>query len=206
MNEAQETLKPLLDGSSQTLRNKGLLLDLQIMEMQRLAGEQDDQEVLKQEQMIAKRIRTILQDLPSRDILPSLAESALLVKDWKLATAVYEELAQHDSAHQAMWYRKGAKLALQKGAYAKAADFFFMARDQSNGLEQRREDFLSALKALVSGNQLNDALVQAEKHLGDLDQDDVTLKFLVKLGRAAGNGAFAKKYVKSFCMYRIVRM
>ena len=196
LNEAQETLKPFLDGRNQTLRNKGLLLDLQIMEMRILAGEQDDQEVLRQEQMIAKRIRTILQNLPSKDLLPSLAESVLLVRDWELAMAVYEEIAQHDPAHQATWYRKGAKLALQKSAYAKAADFFFMARDRSKGLEQRREDFLCALKALVSGNQLKDALVQAEKHLGDLDQDDITLKFLVKLGRAAGNGAFAKKYVE----------
>ncbi len=196
LKEAQQTLKPLLQGHNRILRKRGHLLDLQIMEMQMLAGNSDSPDRPKLEQMISAKVRTILQDEPSREILPSLAESALLASDWELATVVYEAIAQHDSVNQASWYRKGAQLALQRGAYPKAADFFFMARVKSKGFEQKREDFLSALKALVEGNQLAEALKQAEKHLGDLDQDDVTLKFLVKLGRAAGNGAFAKKYVE----------
>ncbi|MGI9287211.1 MAG: hypothetical protein ACR2P1_17645, partial [Pseudomonadales bacterium] len=195
-NEAQKILRPLLQSLDPELRKEARLLDLRIMEMWILAGGQDDQKNLEMEKVIATRVRELLKDSPSHENLPSLAESALLARDWELATQVYGQLAQRDPANQASWYRKGAKLALAKGAYTKAAEFFLHARSKSQSFEDKREDYLSALKALVAGDQLQEALVQAEKHLGDLDRDDVTLKFLVKLGRAAGNGAFAQKYVE----------
>ena len=128
--------------------------------------------------------------------LSSLADSALLAGDWQLATQVYRELAKADPNNRAAWFRKGAKLSLGQKAYTQASELFFFARTQSQSIEEKRKDYLSGLKALISGNQLQMALVQAEKHLGGLERDDVTLKFLVKLGRAAGNGAFAQKYVE----------
>ena len=157
---------------------------------------QDDQGKRGMETAIAARVRELLKDSPSKEILPSLADAALLAREWKLATQVYGQLAQRDSGHQAAWYRKGAKLALGKGAYTQAAEWYWLARSQRQTYEEGRDDYLSALKALVAGNQLQEALRQAGKYLGDLEQDDVVLKFLVKLGRAAGNGAFAQKYIE----------
>ena len=116
------------------------------------------------------RIRDLLHHSTTLKDLASLADSALLAEDWELATEVYRQLAHADPNNQAAWFRKGATLALGQGAYAQAAEMFFFARTHSQSFEDKREDYLSALKALVAGNQLQEALVQAEKHLGNLER------------------------------------
>lgn len=196
LDETQLTLQPLLKNGDPAFRRDARLLDLQVMEMRMFAEGPDDQGKRGMETAIAARVRELLQDSPSKEILPSLADAALLAHEWMLATQVYGQLAQRDSGHQASWYRKGAQLALGKGAYTQAAAWYWLARSRRQTFEEGREDYLSALKALVSGNHLQKALRQAEIHLGDLERDDVVLKFLVKLGRAADNGAFAQKYVE----------
>ncbi|MDH3771583.1 MAG: hypothetical protein OET79_11455, partial [Nitrospirota bacterium] len=196
LSDAQKTVQPLLNSRDPVLQKNAGLIDLQIMEMQMLVGRDNDQEKRDLQSTMTARIRELLLHSMTQKDLSSLADSALLAEDWQLATQVYRQLAQADPNNQAAWFRKGAKLALGQGAYTQAAELFFFARTQSHSFEDKREDYLSALKALIAGNQLQEALVQAEKYLGNLEQDDATLKFLVRLGRAAGNGAFAQKYVE----------
>ncbi len=193
---AQETLRPLFKSQDSVLQKDARFIDLQILEMQILVSGKPERMKQNLQLDMVERIDELLQYSMSSKDLSSLAESALLVGDWKLATKVYRQLAQVDQTHQAKWFRKGATLVLGQGAYAQAAELFFLARAQSQSIKEKREDYLSGLKALIEGNLLQEALVEAEKHLGDLSQDEVILKYLVKLGRAAGNGGFAQKYVE----------
>ncbi len=193
---AQETLRPLFKSQDSVLQKDARFINLQILEMQLLVSGKPERMKKNLQLDMVERIDELLQYSMSSKDLSSLAESALLIGDWKLATKVYRQLAQVDQTHQAKWFRKGATLVLGQGAYAQAAELFFLARAQSRSIKEKREDYLSGLKALIEGNLLQEALVEAEKHLGDLSQDEFILKYLVKLGRAAGNGAFAQKYVE----------
>ena len=156
LSHAQKTVRPLLKSRDPVLQKDAELIDLQIMEMQILAGADNDQVKRDLQSTMTVRIRELLHHLTMPKDLASLADSALLAEDWQLATHVYRQLAQADPNNQAAWFRKGAKLALGQGAYTLAAELFFFARTQGHSFEDKREDYLSALKPLEVGCLLSE--------------------------------------------------
>ncbi len=198
MTEAKETLSVVLESADPNAWLRAQLLDLEILKIRTLAlpeGSFDRREGMKE---IGKHIEMLIGSgkETTSETLTQLAQSALLVGERNLAQSIYEQLGQRSGPRTANWYAKAAELALGRGAYQKAATLYFSAQSQTSRRQKQREYYIEALKALQAGNFLQEAIDQARQHLGELHHDEPTLFFLVSLGRAAGNGSFAQKYVK----------
>ena len=196
IQETRDTLEPLFASKDPDLKVKALLIDLRLTEAMVFA--QDEGTPERQEGMarIGSIIKALLDEPMDNSLLPSLADSALLGGHQALAQSVYVHLGKQGGEQAYDWYHKAADLVLGQGRYAQAAEFYFAAQTHAPTLESQRQYFLKALKAFQAGDLLAEALAQADAHLGPLIQDDTTLLFLVSLGRSAGDGAFAQKYIK----------
>jgi len=87
-----------------------------------------------------------------------------------------------------------AKLALGQGNYLGAATFYFRAMKTAKDLDTRRTLFIKGLKTLQAGNLLDQAMISARRHRGDLVNDRATLLFLIRLSLAAGRPDLAQIY------------
>lgn len=89
-----------------------------------------------------------------------------------------------------------AKLALAKGEYRRAAAFYFKGM-QAARADQKRDLFLAGVRALQSGNLVQEALAAAEQHLHkELASDSTVLKFLIRLSLAANRPDRAQQYAR----------
>lgn len=89
-----------------------------------------------------------------------------------------------------------AAAALAKGDYRGAAALYFKAM-QTASPKQKQHFFLAGVRALQSGNLVQEALAAAEQHLtGELRQDRTVLKYLVKLSLAANRPDRAQIYIR----------
>ncbi|GJL62950.1 MAG: hypothetical protein NPIRA04_16040 [Nitrospirales bacterium] len=198
MTQAQETVTPLLTSDNAHVRMNAQLFDLHMLKTRTFSLPETSsarRQGIREIGQYLTRLAETSQEYDS-ETLSQFAESALMIGDQRLAQSMYEQLGQQATPQTAQWYAKAAELALGQGAYQKAATLYFSAQSQSARQVHKRNYYLAALKALQSGNLLTQAITQAEQHLGDLRHDETTLLFLVSLGRAAGDGDFAQKYVK----------
>ena len=206
VQKAKETVSSILSSQNPDVWLRAHLLNLRILEIQTFAffeGTQTRRDGLRQ---MGQHIETILQQTsePDPHMLTQLAQSALKAGHQNLARSIYERLGQQSEPYTEEWYAKAAELALGQGDYQKAADLYFSAQRQSTSRSKQRTYYLAALRTLQSGNFLKEALQQANAHIGGLKNDESTLFFLVSLGRAAGDGAFAEKYVKDLLRVSLV--
>lgn len=87
-----------------------------------------------------------------------------------------------------------AELALAKGDYRGAAALYFKGM-QTAKANQRRDLYLAGVRALQSGNLVQEALVAAEQHINvELAGDSTVLKFLIRLSLAANRPDRAQRY------------
>ena len=95
------------------------------------------------------------------------------------ATRLYAELcdrsAEANPSEASRWLARAAQARLSVGDYHGAAESYFKAKSKARALANKRESFLAGLKALQSGNLLEDALRAAERHLEGLEDDRDTL-------------------------------
>jgi hypothetical protein len=109
----------------------------------------------------------------------------------------YRKLASADTAHVAYWQEKLGDLALSNQAYDKASQFYFAAYDASATLADKRHYFFAALKALESGDQVNQACDEGARRIGALAHDRETLRFLLKLARQVNRTDLITRYARA---------
>jgi hypothetical protein len=89
-----------------------------------------------------------------------------------------------------------AGVALARGDYRGAAAFYFKGMEVAQA-DHKRNLFLAGVRALQSGNLVQEALVAAEQHLPkELADDRMVLKYLIKLSLAANRPDRAQLYVR----------
>ncbi|KIG03029.1 tetratricopeptide repeat protein [Caballeronia concitans] len=128
--------------------------------------------------------------------LEAFAAKARALNDGALAGRYYERLAQMKPNEASRWLAQGAQLRLASGDHAGAADAFFAAQTHAATRDDERRLFLSGVQALQAGNRLADALAAAEAHIGSLERDRETLRYLTRLALAAGRPDIADWYAK----------
>ncbi len=199
ISESQQALSVVLNSHAANMWLRAQLLQLQILEIQTFASVEASEARKQGLEQVRKQIDLIVgqSQIEDLEILKRLAQSALTVGHRHVAQAIFEQLGQQSAPHTASWYAKAAKLALGQGDYHKAASLYFSAQQRETKRLKHREYYLAALKTLQAGNLLREAVKEAEVHLGSLKNDEETLFYLVALGRAAGDGAFAQRYVRS---------
>jgi hypothetical protein len=113
--------------------------------------------------------------------LPQLADSYMTRFSGGLTNATLEQYGHE---------------ALSRGEYVLAARFFLMARDRSREVDNSRRLFQLGIGALMSGNFYQLALSSADQHLGNLDNDLPTMRFMARTALAAGEPARAVRYAR----------
>jgi len=133
--------------------------------------------------------------------LKMLADDALAVDAGQVAAKFYARLAVQDTANQAHWNEQVARFATYAGDYRAAANAWFQLQSQAHGIDEQRRYFLAGLRALQSGNLINEALAAADQHGGALLHDRATLLVLLNLARAANRPDRVDRYAKAIAGY-----
>ncbi|MGQ9850201.1 MAG: hypothetical protein ACUVSU_09150 [Aggregatilineaceae bacterium] len=127
--------------------------------------------------------------------LAMLADSALQLGRTELAWRLYLRLARQEPEHYREWIEPAAQRSLEHGHYRLAANLYFLARHGAKRAEARRL-FMAGVNALMAGNLFTEAMTEAERHLGELDTDAETLRFLIHSARAANDNSRAANYAR----------
>jgi hypothetical protein len=89
---------------------------------------------------------------------------------------------------------EAARHALSLRDYDGAAELYFIARNRAAGAAARRAWFQRGVAALQSGGLAARAFDAAEQHLGELADDEETLRFLVRLALKANDQERAQAF------------
>ena len=92
--------------------------------------------------------------------------------------------------------------ALSQRDYARASHYFLLARERSTDRAQARRLYQLGIGALLAGGLYPQALEAAQAHLGNLDTDLPTLRYLVRMALAAGNPALAARYARQLVFHQ----
>jgi polysaccharide biosynthesis protein PelB len=133
--------------------------------------------------------------------LKMLAEAAASVNAQQLAGQLYARLAVQDPENQARWNREVVRFAMYGGDYRGAADGWFRLQASAKSFDEQRRYFLEGIRALQSGNLLDEALNAANKHGGAFMHDKQTLIVLLNLARAARRPDLVDRYAKALAGY-----
>jgi len=128
--------------------------------------------------------------------LQTLATQSRQIGNANAAAKLFRELGARDPAHADFYNRQLAGIALEGGNYQDSARALFEAQARSKNLYEQRTLFLQALQTLQSGNLLDEALAEAERHGGKLLDDPEVLRYLTRLALAANKPDIAAKYVE----------
>ncbi|NYH21762.1 tetratricopeptide repeat protein [Paraburkholderia bryophila] len=137
----------------------------------------------------------------STDDLQVLAEMAASVSAQQLAEQLYARLAVQDPAQQTRWNREVVRFAMYGGDYRGAADGWFRLQANAATFDAQRQCFIEGIRALQSGNLLDDALAAAEQHGAAFAHDHETLIVLLNLARAAHRPDLVDRYAKALAGY-----
>ena len=96
-----------------------------------------------------------------------------------------------------------ARESLGLGDYASAAHYFFIARDEAKNTEDARRLFMAGIGALMASSEFKQAMLAADQHIGDLDRDIETLRYLTRAALAAGDPARAAHYARQLVFQRL---
>jgi hypothetical protein len=133
--------------------------------------------------------------------LQMLAEAAASVNAQQLAGQLYARLAAQDPAQQTRWNREVVRFAMYGGDYRGAANAWFRLQAAAATFDAQRQCFIAGIRALQSGNLLDEALAAANEHGAAFAHDHETLVVLLNLARAAHRPDLVDRYAKALAGY-----
>ncbi|MDP2370297.1 hypothetical protein [Rhodoferax sp.] len=86
--------------------------------------------------------------------------------------------------------------ALGQGEYGLAAEYFFKARNQASHEDEARRLFQKGVGTLMAASKFKEAMRSADLHLGNLEGDSATMRYLARAAQAAGEPAQAARYAR----------
>ncbi|CAJ0878846.1 hypothetical protein R20233_02456 [Ralstonia sp. LMG 32965] len=194
--EAEAMVNRMRALHDKTLDREALLLDIAIREQRAYALQPND----PQRAAMLVDLRGLLkQALDYRWTAPELevlAAKSRGLDQGSIAIQFYQRLAKQDVARAAQWQARTAEIALGVGEYRAAAAANFAAQTTAKSLDEQRRYFIAGLKALQSGNLLDDAMTEAQRRVGPLIDDTETLRFLTRLAMACNRPDLADQYAR----------
>lgn len=125
-----------------------------------------------------------------------LAQDALSFNQVKMGISLYKINTRLNSNRPASYFIHAAKVSLFVSDYQTSADFYLLAMQKSKHLTQKRDNFIAALKSLMSGDLYSQAIDFIQENIDGLSGDDTTILFITNMALAAGKPAVAEKYIK----------
>jgi thioredoxin-like negative regulator of GroEL len=196
LDDAEALIRHMRGMPQPVVRRSALLAQIGIAEQRAYAHEPDTPARLA----AMDRLRVLMRETAAKDWnvseLEGLATRARALELPDLAVSFYKQLAETDKARAALWHKTAGEMALGSGDYRSAAQAMFEQQASAETIPLRRRYFIDGLRLLQSGNMLPDAMLQAEKRLGDLRNDAETLRFLTRLAMSANRPDLAEKYAR----------
>nr|WP_311530248.1 tetratricopeptide repeat protein [uncultured Ralstonia sp.] len=196
LEDAEAMLNRMRGLHDKSLDRQALLLDIAIREQRAYALQPND----PQRASLLNDLRGLLkQSLSHRWTaaeLEILAGKARALDQGAIAVQFYQRLAKQDVARAAQWQARTAEIALGVGEYRAAAAANFAAQADAKSLDEQRRYFIAGLKALQGGNLFDDAMAEAQRHVGPLIDDTETLRFLTRLALACNRPDLADQYAR----------
>jgi hypothetical protein len=151
------------------------------------------------EKMSLKARLTALMQSSAKEALPErLAQAfANLAFEMDMPALGTEFLAKIETGRSPDALEHYAKEALAKGEYGVAAEYFLLARAQAKDATQARRLFMAGIDALMADSLFAQAMQSAKQHLGTLENDPQTLRYLARTALAAGAPTEAALYARA---------
>lgn len=125
----------------------------------------------------------------------TLASDATALGSIKEAIILYKRLITTPiSAIPAKVFAKAGQTALFISDYRASADLYFAAQARTIDPVKQREYFIKALDSLQQGSLMTEAMAAANKHIGNLKDDNDTLRYLANLALKANHPETAQDY------------
>lgn len=145
-----------------------------------------------------ERAVTTLLEETNRDGIPAAlaadcAAMAFQLEQITLGTAFLNRVAPKQTAIALANY--GAQ-ALAQGRYTLASMYYLSARSHANTLDAEREYFHQGIATLMAASAFEQAMLAAERDIGNLADDPETLRYLAQAALAAGYPARAARYAQ----------
>lgn len=105
-------------------------------------------------------------------------------------------LERIETGHSSGTLEQYGQEALGKGEYDLAAEYFLMARDLTSDMNDARRLLQKGVGTLMAASQFRQAMLAADQHLGNLEDDPATLRYLARTALAAGEPAQAANYAR----------
>lgn len=148
----------------------------------------------------AKALLTIAsQDTLTKVFANRLADFAF---NWDLPQLGLILLAKGDGGRAVKVLERRAELALANRNYAMSGEYYFLARQETEDLDEARRLFQMGIKTLIEGGLYQPAMVAVGEHIGDLQDDPQTLRFVVRAARSSNNAAVAAEYGRRLVFVR----
>ncbi len=182
--EARKTLAPLKESADVKPRREAGLLDhrvLRLMIEHEEAGSPGHRQAIEELKRLLDWMSHESWDPPS---LLAFAREAVALGLDDTAARFYRRLIESGTVRSEI-LEEAVRHALGRGNYEAAADLYFEAMAKAGTLAERRRLFRKGVETLIAGNMMDKALAAADRHLGELAQDESTLRFLVTAATAA---------------------
>lgn len=115
--------------------------------------------------------------------------------EYELAAKLYLSTAAAD-ADPVRWFRRAAAMSAAAGDCRGAASGWFEVYDRLPPGKERKEAFLTAIRALQACGRLEEALAAADGRIGEWKGDTEVLLFLVHLAQSADRPRAAQHYAQ----------
>lgn len=148
-----------------------------------------------------ERLRSRLTDLmqeAGRDEIPErLARIfSTIAFELKMPGLVLDFLQRIEAGNTAKILEQHGQQALGQGEHGLAAEYFLLARNQTDDLDEARRLFKTGIGTLMAASRFRQAMESADQHLGNLENDPATLRYLARAALAAGDPAQAARYAR----------
>lgn len=146
---------------------------------------------------VRARLTTLLQSAQREQVPPQLAgafaATAFRLDLPELGLDFLNRVAPGRSTAALEGY---AHEALGAGRHLLAAEYFMLARRQTTDRDAARAYFRQGVGALMAASRFQQAMLTADRSLGDLADDPETLRFLIQSALAAGDPVRAARYAQ----------
>ncbi len=192
LSEQEQLLKTVLSSGNVRQRGEARLLLLESYEKTIETAHSEAEAAHWTGQLIA-----LLQATRSDDVSPELAGifAATAFRLERTDLGVYF-LGQISAGHPVTALVDYAKEALGLGRYVLAAEYYLLARNHTQNLDDARSYYQKGIEALMASSRFQLAMQEAQRELGDLANDPSTLRFLAHAALAAGEPKQAALYAQ----------
>lgn len=129
----------------------------------------------------------------SPQLAGAFAASAFRIEQPEMGLEFLKRIGSGQSPEVLVRY---AREALGAGRHGLAAEYFLLARQQVKDRDAARALFKEGIGALMAASRFQQAMQAADRNLGDLAEDQPTLRFMMRSALAAGDPKRAAYYAR----------